>query len=235
MALPKILLQPDGSLTGTFLHGVNLKNPVLVHNLGISCRLWSADFVGVVDPGLRGSHRPIRDIPIAELASARVEQVVAPRFEIFVKAAIFDAGLTLVNGYGAPVHLSENTRSRIELLRDVELAFEAGRRQWAPQAPSRLSCIWLAERGDAGRSVINDMFRDYFIADVRVPFCLSALAADAGWFDDYMNVQKPHYIENYWTGKCHPTRSFPEILIDGIVEFVDPAQLAYVKTHGARF
>lgn len=57
ITLPNLDLMPDGSIDGQFLHGVDLKNDILVHNLGIAGRLWTADFMGGVDSGITETYR----------------------------------------------------------------------------------------------------------------------------------------------------------------------------------
>lgn len=159
MKLSDLKIEPDGSIAGQYLHGVDLNNDVLVHNLGIAGRLWTADYIGAVDPGIAVTHRAIGDIPIEDLPSFGLHgNVISPRCaRYFIPAAILDMGQTIVNGHGIPWELSDGQRARITALRDMELAFERGRRQFAPDVPSRLSCIWLAESNDTGRSVIRSI------------------------------------------------------------------------------
>lgn len=227
-------LLSDGSIAEQFLHGVDLDNATLVHNLSIDDRLWTANCMGIADPGIAKTYRPIGEISIEELRFfGPYGNVLSPRSaKYLIPAAILDSGQTIVNGYGEPQEVSAR---RIIDTRDIELAFEKGRRHYAPQAPSRLSCIWLAESSSTGHSVIRSMLPDAYVANVRVQFCMAFTVADAGWFDEYFNFAKLEYIENYWTGKAHPTYSCPEILVDGVVQFVEPAQLEHIRKYGAKF
>lgn len=236
MKLSDLKIEPDGSIAGQYLHGVDLNNDVLVHNLGIAGRLWTADYIGAVDPGIAVTHRAIGDIPIEDLPSFGLHgNVISPRCaRYFIPAAILDMGQTIVNGHGIPWELSDGQRARITALRDMELAFERGRRQFAPDVPSRLSCIWLAESNDTGRSVIRSIFPKAYIAHVRVLRCTAIAMADMTWFDDYYNIAKPEFIKNYWMGKAHPTTPRPEVLVNGVIDFTDPEQLMHIRKHGAR-
>ena len=234
--LPNLVIEADGSVAETFLHGVDLKNGVLVHNIGVAGRLLTVDFLGVVDPNLARTHRTIGSIPIPELASTGpYENAVSPRSAGYlIPAAILDSGQKIVNGFGEPRQLTPGQEQRLIETRNIELKFEEGRRLIAPTAPSRLSCIWLAENSDAGRAVILSMLPNAYITAVRVEHCAAAAIADANWFDDYLNFPKPDFIENYWKGKIHPKISMPEILVDGQVTFTDPQQLAYIKENGKK-
>jgi hypothetical protein len=233
--LPGLHVEADRSIGGHFLHGINLDDDILVYNLGVSKgRLVTTDMLGLTDPGLAETYRRIADIPIEELASAGLEgNVLSPRAAKYViPAAILNGGQEIVDGHGRGWEISEGRKRRIVETSDIEMAFEEGRRRFAPAAPSRLSCIWLAEDSDTGRAVILSMIPGAYVCYVRVEFCLGVKVADAGWFDDYMNHADHKYIESYWTGAMHPRHSTPEILVDGVLQLTDPSQLEHIKRFG---
>lgn len=234
--LKNLQVEADGSVTQTFLHGVNLNDTVLVHNIGVAGRLLSADFVGRVDRGIAKTHRPIGSVPISELAAGGPrDNAVSPRVATYlIPTGILESGQKIFNGYGEPWELTIARRARLKETRDIELEFEKVRRQIAPSAPSRLTCFWLAENSGAGRSVILKMMPYAYIAQARVNFCQASLVVDAGWFDDYLNYPKPEYVESYWTCRQHPKHSMPETLVDGHISF-DPADCAYIKENGKQF
>jgi hypothetical protein len=235
MKYAQLSIQADRSLEGSFLHGVDLSNRVLVHNISISGRLLTTDVMGVGDPGLAATHRIIDEISVGELASTGLAgNVLAPRaVKYFVPAAILESGQRLMNGYGELVEFSEGRVRRILETRDIELVFEEGRRRFAPSAPSRLACIWLAEDSYEGRGAIRSMVHGAFIADVKVPFCARVAVADASWFNDYLNGAGPNVVEKYWTGEAH-REPCPEILVEGVVEFTNAEQLEHIKSFWGR-
>lgn len=153
-------------------------------------------------------------------------------FEYFYKGAAIDGGQTLINGYGEKICIPEGTAENILRIRDIELAFEEGRRTHAPEAPSRLSCLWLVENSCVGRATLRKMFGDIPIIDAEILDADSQFAADAGWYDDYTNSLDPKYIKRYWTGEPHPdrNRSKPEILVNGIISFPNADQIEHLKT-----
>ncbi len=124
---------------------------------------------------------------------------------------------------------------RIDAMGEIELAFERTRRLLAPRAPSRLSCMWLAEDSEAGRAHVRQMFSvipRLYVVRVRISLDLAFKAAHTGWFDQY--VQKPEYqfAANYWTGLSGPTGGW-EFLLDGAIELLDPVDLEYIRTNRA--
>lgn len=231
-----IQILPDRSVAGTFLHGVALDNAILVHNLGIVGKIWSVDYMGAVDPGLAETYRSVREIPLNDIIiDGLYGNILSPRAaKYFILAALFESGKKIVNGYDEPLNFSEGARTRTIEIRDIELAFEERRRKLAPDAPSRLSCIWLAEDSDVGRGVIRSMLPRAYITNVHVPFCTRLAVADAAWFDEYLNFRKAEYIENYWTGVLHQKHSSVEIMVDGVVQLSDAVQLEHIKTFGKR-
>lgn len=218
----------------TYIHAVHLDNWAASHNLSISGRLCTPNVIGAFDPGLRATYRHITDIPIEELRSHGPSgNALAPRVGRYVvPAAIWDAGLTMVDGYGHLVEVSEGKRQNIIDTRDVEIAFEAGRRKYAPASASRWSCIWLAEDSRAGEAVVRSMFGQSSrvrVVRVRIAYQLALTRADSRWFDDYCHSPKESRIENYWRQVPHPDGPAWEWLVDGCVELVDPADWAFIR------
>ena len=145
----------------TYLHAIDLKNPIVCHNIRFTQRLTSVDFAGQVDPGLSATHRCVGDISVAELREGFLEgNVISARMGSWVlPGVLLEAGLTLVDGFDVPIDVAESTRQRVIDTMKIELAFEEGRRLHAPNAPSRLSCIFLVENSAAGRAYIANMLR----------------------------------------------------------------------------
>ncbi|OHV00457.1 hypothetical protein BLA34_12660 [Ralstonia solanacearum] len=222
-----------------FIHGLSLRNDGACHNLSLTGTLWTPNFLGLTDTGLNRTFRHIDDIPVEELRWAGpTGNAVAPRVANYViPGAILDRGLILVDGHEQPVEISDGKRSRILDLREAELAMEAGRRKYAPKAASRFSSIWLAERTREGEASIRTMLgggAHIFIVPVKIAHCLALTRVDAGWFDDYLNSPKEHFIENYWTGVPHKAGQLWEYLLDGSIELEDANDLEHIRVHGAK-
>lgn len=91
-------------------------------------------------------------------------------------------------GRGVPPYPTKRATSESEarVLRaaDRELALEAGRREHAPSAPSRLCCLWLAEDTVKGRAWVQEMVGPRsFIMQVRVTTEFVSCRCDARWLD----------------------------------------------------
>ncbi|WP_418132530.1 hypothetical protein ABL849_17480 [Variovorax sp. 375MFSha3.1] len=238
MALVDPIVQADLSIEKRFFHGVDLNNDILVNNLRVSRgRLVTADLMGMTDPGIAATHRPIPEIPIEEIAEGMLTgNLLAPRSATYtIPASILKTGQEIVDGRGRPWPITDGRKARIVDTAAIEVAFEAGRRRFAPSAPSRMSCIWLAEGNEAGRNVIASMMRGARICSVRVSLCLGIKVADAGWYDDYTSVPTESYIEKYWTGIEHPRHSLPEYLVEGVIEFTDEKDLEDIMRNGRMF
>jgi hypothetical protein len=224
-------------LPGRFLHGVDLDDPYPCWNLALAGRVWSPDFLASMDPALAASHRPIRDASLEELrANGLPVGIPTPRAAWQVgAAATVRSGGRVGMGQTNTQWYSPEDAARLRELGDVELAFEAGRREICPEAPSRLSSLYLAEDSDAGRAHIRTMLgRNVHIMRVIVPSVARACRVDTGWFESYCREPNPKLIESYWRGvPIDPCVSTWEILIDGAIQVDDPVALEYLKAHGA--
>lgn len=224
--------ESDGSIPGYFFHGVNLNDWVVVNNLRVSNgRLVSTEYLGLNDAGARETYRPIGSVPISELATGWVEgNAVSPRFGRFLyPGGVLNLGGEMMDGHGEPWPSTPGARQRVIDTAQAEIAFELGRREHAPRAPSRLTCIWLAEGSEKGRGVIQSMLRDTVICKLRIVYCYQLAVADAAWFDDYMNHADAKYVQNYWLGVEHPRHSLPEFLVEGIVQLTEQDEIDLIK------
>lgn len=219
-----------------YVHGVDLENDILVHNLGVGQgKMISTDFLGTHDPGIRERHRRVATVPISEIATMAMDgNVLSPRLsKFFTFAAILESGRVVVDGYDRIWEITDGQKRRIFETRNLELAFEEGRRRFAPDSPSRLTCIWLAEDSPEGKGVIRWMMPNVYIAQARIDVATGYAEVDSSWFDAYLNSPKPEFIERYWAGEAHPKEPRKEILVDGVVQLTDPAQLQHIKESGA--
>ena len=225
----------DLRVDGDYYHGFDLHNEMACHNLllGGNGFIRSIEFTGRVDPGVALTHVAIDEVPIEVLELGFPEgNIVSPRMVRLVgPGAALKRGLTLVDGFGDPWRGSS---ARAKEWHTIEVEFERGRRLYAPDAPSRLTALWMVPRTSEGEAAIRRMLPKAYILRVKVQCCLRIATVDAAWLDCYLNFPKPEYIRNYWAGLCHPTEPCPEIMIDGVLQAEDPEQLAYINRFGAR-
>lgn len=214
-----------------FFYGVDPRNAMLVHNLAFTGQVASSDFIGVTDSGLSASHREVSEMRLDELENCDFASIISPRMvEFLTKPALYQSGQTVVNGFGERVDISPGSKRRAIDGRAVELAFEKGRREHAPSAPSRLSCIYVVPATPEGRAAIQKMLgTNVRIVDVHIAAARSIAVTDAGWYDDYCNFANEKYIRNYWCGERHPSESTIEVLVDGVLRISSQAQQAEMK------
>lgn len=221
-----------------FIHGIDLRDFFPCHNLTLSGQLWSPDAAARADRGLRAAHQPIESISLADLRAGHPGTgVISPRagHEI-IRAGIIRRGQKIANGLGEVELMSTETRQGAIRCSDVELTFEEARRRTAPEAVSRLSCLYLAEATAQGASILRSMLGpDRYLLDVRIGQKINLTRADATWFDAYFEEPDSEYATNYWLGfeKDQGAGQW-EYLLDGMIEATDAAQIEHVRLHGAK-
>lgn len=225
-------------LPGHFIHGVDLDDWYPCYNLALSGRLLSPDFLAVVDPGVAATHRRIRDTPLEELRDKGLPVgAPTPRATWCVfAAAIARSGGRVGIGTTHTQWFSTQEAESFRKRGDIELAFEESRRSIAPDAPSRLSSLYVAEDSEAGRTHVRRMLGKHIhIVRVSVPVAARAHRGDTAWFDHYCLSPNPAYIENYWRSEPAGSDSGTwEILVDGVVQVDDAAGLEHLRKVGAQ-
>lgn len=219
-----------------FIHAIDLGNWFPCHNLRLSGRLMSPNALALVDKGVGEIHQFIDDAPLKGLAMGfHPPSAVTPRAagEV-VRAGILRQGLKIANGFNEVELMSEETKRDSLRSSDVELSFEQMRREVAPSAVSRLSCLYLAERSAAGEAMLRAMLgRDVYILRVRPVLTLRITKADAAWFDGFFETNDVDDARRYWNGLEKPGGKRWEYLFDGVLEVEDFEQIEYVRKHGA--
>jgi hypothetical protein len=216
---------------GTFLHGLDLDDWYPCWNISLSGQIMSPDFLALVDEGLRQAHTSVREVPLEALVdpSRLPGGVPTPRA---INAIFAASGLRtrLGDALDAP-----DAVRRIIRMGDLEVEVESARRAVRPDAPSRLSSIYLADNTSHGRAHIMDMlgYRRLYIVNVSVPGALRAARFDTAWFDAYARDPKDEYLEHYWNGEQYGGQ-YPtwEHLVEGVVRLDDAAQLAHIRAEG---
>jgi hypothetical protein len=217
-----------------FIHALNLTNFIACHNISLDGSLWTPNYLGLVDQGIRATYRDVGKIPIEELRSKGSNgSALAPRVATYlIPGAIWDAKQNLVNGYGEELRISEGKKANMLDMRDAEIAFEEGRRKYSPHSTSRLSCIWLAERSAAGEAVVRHMFGNnsqIILVEMTITHQLSLSRADARWFEEYCHSGRESNIERYWTEVAHPDGPQWEWMLDGRVTLSHADDLGRIR------
>ena len=113
---------------------------------------------------------------------------------------------------------------------DIELKFEEARRRIAPNAVSRLNCLYVADDMEVVKSIARF---DSKVPVLKVRIGKGSLVSrvDMNWFDDFCHAyekecnvaqQYEYLIENYWMMHPHRSRGSKwEYLVDGMIEVVD--------------
>lgn len=196
----------------------------------------SPNALALLDKGVGEVHQFIDHTPIDDLAMGlHPPSAVTPRAagEI-VRAGILRQGMKIANGFNEVELMSEETKQDALRSSDVELTFEEIRRESAPSAVSRFSCLYLAERSAEGEAMLRAMLgRNVYILRVRLMLTLRLTKADAAWFDGCFHSNDIEDARRYWQGLEKPGGKNWEYLFDGVLEVEDPAQIEYVRKHGA--
>jgi len=220
-----------------FIHAIDLRNWHACHNLSLNGCLHTPNALALVDPGIGEQHQLIDNISIEELAQGfHPSTVVAPRaIGEVIRAGILRNSMQIANGFNEVEIISEETKRNALDCSDVELSFESARRKIAPTAPSRLSCLYLAERTEAGEQMLGEMLgASIFILHVELLMTLRIQKVDSAWFDDFFVSRNPENAIKYWQGQEMHQGGRWEYLFDGTVKVEDTMQIEYIRKHGAR-
>jgi len=220
----------------SFIHAIDLKDFYPCRNLTVSGCLWSPNYLAVIDPGIGQAHRTISEFSIEQLRMGGLQPCgLTPRTaSSIIKASHITRGERLCDGHGQEIILSQHEKQWILKASEVELRFEEIRRAQFPDRVSRLSCLWLAERTEAGKAHVVAMFgEDVFILDVRLGRTLNLCRADTTWFELYWREVRDDCIEKYWSGMPYGDLSSWEYLLDGEIIADNAQQIEFIRNHGA--
>lgn len=205
-----------------FIHAVDPDDFMAVYGLCFIKRLTSAEY------GPRSADgRSIRDVPLDELARIPYQGTLSPRagWYVWAAAVIRGGGHVGVGVEPYPTRWApKESEEHILRIGDMELAFEKVRRAVAPDAPSRLSCLWVADDSPVTRAGLERMFGGRRrILKVNVLQAVRLFKADHAWIDNYTATADPSAIESYWKSIPHPSHEFWEYLLDGGIA-LDPSE-----------
>lgn len=84
------------------------------------------------------------------------------------------------------------TKKSILDLSEIEIDFEMGRRKYSPEAPSRITCLFMVENNDQGRDLLNEIYgyskkKLYEPELLKIGICQLARFSkvDCNWFNKY--------------------------------------------------
>jgi hypothetical protein len=149
------------------------------------------------------------------------------------QGAIVRNGLKL--GQGVPPHqthwATEEWALRMLRAADRELALEMWRREHGRLAPSRLSCIWLAENTVDGRNLVHDMIGEKsFLMQVDITLCVRIARCDAHWLDQVASdPTDTDAIAGYWSGRPQTDNPLWEYLLEGQITSNDADELQSLR------
>jgi hypothetical protein len=221
---------------GQYVHGINIVEFGPAWNVALAGRLWSPDFLAVIDPGLREVSTSIHDATIDFLREhGSLPGAMTPHAGQYIAAAAYIRRGGIVGiGHPEPKWFSREKLDYIVRRGDVELAFEERRRRRTPQYASRLNCLYVADDSEAGRQhVLSMLIGDIHVLRVTIPMALRPVhRADTKWYDLYFRERREEYIDRYWAGEPHDSASPTwEYLVDGMIE-VHPEDVAHIRKLG---
>jgi hypothetical protein len=216
-----------------FIHGVDLDQRQLGWNLSIQPWIASPNCMALLDPGIGTLHRTVDSYPIDYFrAGAAPETALTPRAAaIFFKAEVARRGRFYIEGEDRQTFISEGERARLIKQAEIEVSLEEVRRRVAPGQVSRLSCIWMAERTEAGVQMINEMMGAPYIVNVVPMRILGLFRADYRWYDAYAEGGAMECAERYWRGEAFNDEPRWEYLLDGLMRLEREDQWEHIKAN----
>lgn len=214
----------------SFIHAVDPAGDYSAYaclNLANTGQLFSSDAAGL-DPSLAPSHRPMRDMPVDQLRLQPPAGALSPVAVLLSVSAYTTQGISLTFGDGRLVN-----SALAQYRADIEIELESIRREIAPSAPSRLSCLWVAIDSADGRKLISEMFgNEVHVLRVQVVGANRVHRADVSYYDSYVGGRREEDAVCYWKGYAASNSPRWEFLIDGVIEAQDQGEIArLVKAH----
>ena len=184
------------------IHAVCVDNFLAGWNIGLANTLWSADCADL-RAHQSGASSMIRDLPMDKLKRGELPSM-------FLQPRLMD------------IIINRNDR-----LWSLELSLEEARRKYSPDAPSRFSCLYIAEDTKETREWLSKMFGgSRALFKVKIQTCERIHKVDSAWIDHMSDKQNQADLAAYWQSvpfdKDNPKW---EYLIDGFIEFTDPAEI----------
>ena len=170
-----------------------------------------------------------RNLSIEKLincSSSEIDGLSSPRMTIVYLASI------------ARKHLHPQTEESKKLINtaNFEIDFERLRRKFNPDAPSRLSCLYLVSNDIDGRMVLQNMFVYIFsrpkVVEVDILNNLGLIKADHNWIDKYLQTSNEDFAKKYWEGEPFDEgNSSWEYLLEGSIMLTNNDEITEIEQH----
>jgi hypothetical protein len=122
---------------------------------------------------------------------------------------------------------------RLVRIGDGELELERVRREVAPNACSRLGCLWVADDTSDGAANIRSMLGpSTYLAKVHIPIAIKFTKADRKFFDLFLETGVVEYAEKYWSEQKFGSTDSWEYLVEGVIESTSDEDIRYIKENG---
>lgn len=204
------------------IHAFDPVNFLTCHNLTIRPSIMSPSCIALFDAGIREIHVRVEDLKFYDIQEAELGSIVTPRAVLFMKGFMLSRKMTIRDGYGS--QLGWGDEGRLIKIYETELVMEEVRRRVAPDAPSRLGCIWLAEDGPDSRELLQQMFEGArHIVSIAIECELSLFRADASFYDRLFLTGDLTAAELYWQGEALDSKW--ELLLDGAIKVTNDDEL----------
>lgn len=233
-------IDPSKEVSGVFYLFINPRNqrwfwyPIL--QISENYFLQSPDYIASWDSNFAEKHTSIRYIEIEEL---RLGTKSAGRLTPTAGDYIFLARKLRRGAKGLRVDKEEILRRS-----EIELKFEEGRRKYAPNAVSRLNCIYLADNETVLQKMFKNSFSKDFVFRAKIKQQMNCSKVDVEWYhrywdayfassedEDYWSINKEDYIKKYWTSYPYDKNANNwEYLIDGMVGLENPQDIKRIQS-----
>ncbi|SEO65584.1 hypothetical protein [Pseudomonas sp. NFACC39-1] len=206
------------------IHAFDPVDFMTCNNLALKPLIMSPSCIALVDEGVGVSHVRVEDLNFASIQEAEFRSAVTPRTATFMKGFMLSREMTITDGYGSRRGWLGEEKDRLIKIYETELLMEEVRRRVAPEAPSRLGCIWVAEDGPHGRALLQEMFSgSRHIVSVAIEQKINLFKADASFYDQLFETGDPTAAERYWRGEALSSKW--ELLLDGAIRVTKDDEL----------
>lgn len=209
---------------------VNLEDefarPLIENNLLPLKQAWSSDCYARLNSDIRSKHRSMLDVDIQNLrynAFGYPGCMTPGAGSAVIIASMIRAGMPIVVGMCNPRPLPYYSIRYALEKSEIELNFEEIRRRIAPNAVSRLNCLFVSDSTEDTEGIFDTKAPTL---KVRIAKGSRVTRANICWFNNacaQKDIQsRSECIENYWMGHSYPEGTDRwEYLVDGIIEVIE--------------
>lgn len=224
----------DVPLSG-YVHGVRVSADERRWNIALAGTLISADAAAAAEDWSTDQHMPVRNVPIEVLRQAHsIVGALESRGIALIQASMLRAGVNV--GWGVPPYpfapMTSEQQEAVLGQAEFELRLEGTRREKSPGAPSRLSCIWIADDDVEGRNYVHELVGiDAFLLPVQITFALRLARLDIRWLSGDVSGLADEQLLGYWSGAPSSDQPLWETPVDGAIRCTDDHELQRLRIH----